>query len=786
LKFFCLNIDNSDHTAVGAAKAVAKSLARLGLSIGEDTVLELLVGDSGGGAAVFRLHAELMIINVMAQYSRHVRCLMHAINKAFEMACLDAFGAQGINIRSMTQLFWLVIKMFVQIKEQGGLPLLDCYYTKAFEMLRNNGEWQLEGLAKFKPAMLNLFKAVNEEFDVDTDEGRKAKEDFLSCAPRNITCPNLGRWTSLSKTGPLIKCFYPIIYFIGVTVIQAQDAQSYLRIIAAEVVSTMVTQPNLWTEDEIADENTDLEALYKPGDTPPMYALTVWFCAFCDSGFNDNFNWLMRNDPALGIGSFGQVARLCPERAYIMHKMHSDLEDGKWRDMPIFRDFIELLPGVRSAGEIMHGGREFVERVPEQFLETYRFFLEKHTLQPWRSSKLVILLIGGNNILSKHFLRRIFDPNYRFPNEEVILYDHTVNNGFVTVNIRDCLDYLLEDHAVDNIDESELYNDHLIQDELEHWLFYATSAPMEVDLMDKSTWSGGDEEKAHYEALHTLIRQKVVPLPHDQQRIEAYIRMAGLVSQTGVGEARATWRGILQSTIMCPINEKILEFVNREADSDHLDEESEGRATTKKVCRVKGRLFLQLFSEYADEFLDKCKCDVAIESLGSERMKTIETELKSKANKASADGLAAEMERIDKTIGARRRILKAANKTGIDVPAAVGGQVFLQYIAKTHMKDECQTILRAELKARGIEYPDDEWDDLEWAKKKLRLKQHEASQRVNPQIADNQRQNGEITLSKITSVKPWSQELKDFLLVQKSIHCKEKQLDDLESMNYVA
>lgn len=79
---------------------------------------------------------------------------MHAINKAFEMACLDAFGAQGINIRSMTQLFWLVIKMFVQIKEQGELPLLDYYNKKAFdfEMLRNNGEWQLEGLAKFKPA----------------------------------------------------------------------------------------------------------------------------------------------------------------------------------------------------------------------------------------------------------------------------------------------------------------------------------------------------------------------------------------------------------------------------------------------------------------------------------------------------------------------------------------------------------------------------------------------------------------------------------------------------------
>jgi hypothetical protein len=201
-----------------------------------------------------------------------------------------------------------------------------------------------------------------------------------------------------------------------------------------------------------------------------MYALMVWFCAFCDSGFNDNFNGLMRNDPALGIGSFGQVSRLCLKHAYII---------------------------------------------------------------------------------------------------------------------------------------------------------------------------GADEEKAHYKVLRTLIRQKIVPLLHHQQCIEAYIRMAGLVSQTGVGGARATWCGILQSTtIMCPINEKILEFVNREADSDDSDEEGKARATTKKVRRVKGQHFLQLFSEYADEFLNKC--NVAIESLWSERMKTIET-----------------------NIGACRKTLKAANKTGI-------------------------------------------------------------------------------------------------------------------------
>ena len=91
-------------------------------------------------------------------------------------------------------------------------------------------------------------------------------------------------------------------------------------------------------------------ALYKAGDTPPMYALTLWFVAFCEEYFDDMFDWAMRDDPVLGRGSYGQTSRLCPERAYVMHKLLSDLEHGGWKSKPAFKEYLTAIEGVHYAG----------------------------------------------------------------------------------------------------------------------------------------------------------------------------------------------------------------------------------------------------------------------------------------------------------------------------------------------------------------------------------------------------------------------------------------------------
>jgi len=47
--------------------------------------------------------------------------------------------------------------------------------------------------------------------------------------------------------------------------------------------------------------------------------MLLWIQGFAESYFDDMFEFLMRSDPVLGNGSWGQTARLAVERCYVMH-----------------------------------------------------------------------------------------------------------------------------------------------------------------------------------------------------------------------------------------------------------------------------------------------------------------------------------------------------------------------------------------------------------------------------------------------------------------------------------
>jgi hypothetical protein len=102
-----------------------------------------------------------------------------------------------------------------------------------------------------------------------------------------------------------------------------------------------------------SDEEEFTPTTYKPGDTPPLYACTVFFVAFCEEFFDDMFDWYMRNDPILGDGSYGQTSRLCPERGFVVHKALLELENGGWRNKARFQEFLSLIPGIISTGIVL-------------------------------------------------------------------------------------------------------------------------------------------------------------------------------------------------------------------------------------------------------------------------------------------------------------------------------------------------------------------------------------------------------------------------------------------------
>ena len=171
-----------------------------------------------------------------------------------------------------------------------------------------------------------------------------------------------------------------------------------------------------------------------------------------------------------------------------MHQQLAELESGRWREKPAFDEYLEVLEGVMPAGKVSAGGREFVELVPDKFLKTYRTILNKHALDPWTSPELLVLILGGNNILAKHFLRRVFDrTGYTAPDVEIAMSHHQTSASPATVNIPDALEYLIDDHMTHDIDSCPLYNDALIQDHLDDWIAFA-AADDKVDLLDSSSW----------------------------------------------------------------------------------------------------------------------------------------------------------------------------------------------------------------------------------------------------------------------------------------------------------
>ena len=96
LKTHCLDVDIGGHTAQAAATAIKIStevlMEILKRKLGHDVSFSKLTGDSGGGAAVQRLHPALIENDTMDSNSTKLACIQHGMNKSLEISCVDALG----------------------------------------------------------------------------------------------------------------------------------------------------------------------------------------------------------------------------------------------------------------------------------------------------------------------------------------------------------------------------------------------------------------------------------------------------------------------------------------------------------------------------------------------------------------------------------------------------------------------------------------------------------------------------------------------------------------------
>jgi hypothetical protein len=95
-------------------------------------------------------------------------------------------------------------------------------------------------------------------------------------------------------------------------------------------------------------------------------------------------DWMKRNDPVFGAGSYGNITRLVPEHLHIFFKQFGQLKNDGWRDAHAFAKYIEALDLLPEKGEIRSVGKEFFLELPKKFLHCFEQFFHAQ-IGSWQS-----------------------------------------------------------------------------------------------------------------------------------------------------------------------------------------------------------------------------------------------------------------------------------------------------------------------------------------------------------------------------------------------------------------
>ncbi|KAL7549953.1 hypothetical protein ACHAWF_013218, partial [Thalassiosira exigua] len=248
-------------------------------SLGEDVEISVITGDSGGGAAVQRLHRALIENGTMGEDSLKLACIMHGLNKSLEIACIDAIGKPGIGHRTAWQMLYLFPLLLKNVRKQFGPKNLDSMWAMTINKLQNDAAWQNEASAKCKQPFEEFMAKLRKLEDTDLD----AMVKLTSEAPKNVQDPILSRWGTVVATTETFVDNYVLIYFFAIAVKQnttSTKSTKYLHKLACSLISLMSNRavPTIEGEsrdDFIASFNTSPdpdapsdESFLKPGDSP--------------------------------------------------------------------------------------------------------------------------------------------------------------------------------------------------------------------------------------------------------------------------------------------------------------------------------------------------------------------------------------------------------------------------------------------------------------------------------------------------------------------------------------
>ena len=164
---------------------------------------------------------------------------------------------------------------------------------------------------------------------------------------------------------------------------------------------------------------------------------------------------------------------------------------------------------------------------PKQiFLERYESTINKYTSK-WRSMETLPIILAGDAIIAKWFLKKLFHHGTVIPDEEVSLPNHYMGGSTPKLNLRECINWLIQE-----VDLEKLQDQRLIQMMINDLAIVADSESV-IDLLDPSTWGEHDFSRSL-----AIIWNEIATRAAHQQRVENLVQTAGFLGQTHVEEAR--------------------------------------------------------------------------------------------------------------------------------------------------------------------------------------------------------------------------------------------------------
>jgi hypothetical protein len=354
LRHFNLDIDRGGHSAVAACNAIIKSLEPLNLAE-RNVEIYFIVGDNGGGAAVHQLYPKLKESGTLAETSDFVNCIFSK----------DSLGDTGMNALTVFQMCYLAILMLMMIKKQTSLDHLTKIYENTMSQLFKSEEYVDSTGESFIQALEEMVDFVNGDSDTSTFDAQRDLriDELLGGCPKDVKEPNFGRWGTVSAVAKVVLKHWLPIFYIAQNVQIDEKNGSYLHIIATKLMELMSSK---------ADPDQE---------SPTHYTLLQWIVGFGDAMYDANLDWVKKNDPDFGPGSYGHITRLVPEHLYVMQKQIDSLKDNGWKSNPLFSGFIKAVEGVSEMGGVEKSGREFFNRLPGLYIECFEQTLHEHTMK---------------------------------------------------------------------------------------------------------------------------------------------------------------------------------------------------------------------------------------------------------------------------------------------------------------------------------------------------------------------------------------------------------------------